>query len=513
MNEWFIRGSAATLRRSVRAAVACALAAPLFGAFVVAGGATSYASRGGEPDAGFGTGGLVTTDLTSDSDSACCVALQSDGRIVVAGWKGSSGASAGKGFVARYLANGVLDSTFGGGVVTPNFSAGDDLVQGLAIQADGKIVVAGSTISPETNIALARYNPDGSFDTSFGSGGKVITGFTPSSRERALAVVTAGDGKIVVSGAARGPGLPAGNFVVARYNPDGALDSTFGAGGKSITDFGGLGEAHGLAIDGSGKIVVVGGTFSVSSAGAFWGKAFLAARYNTDGSPDSSFSGGKVSTDFGSSATAAVANAVAVQRDGKIVSIGWADSRGAVVRYNVDGALDSSFADGGKLVLPKPSPGSSLAGVAIDSHSRIVAAGVAAGQSPGLLLVRLKPNGELDAGFGDSGVVVTNFSGQSVDEANAIALQADAKLVLAGDSNDNVALARFLPTYCVVPNVRRRPLAAARTTIANAHCRVGRVTRAGSRAVRAGRVVSQTPRPGTRAPENAAVALVVSRGR
>jgi uncharacterized delta-60 repeat protein len=477
------------------------------------GSAALEASHGGDLDTTFGGGGRVTTELTGGSDSACCIVLQPDGRIVVAGRKGSSAASAGKAFVARYLPNGSLDTTFGGGVVTPDFSAGDDLVQGLALQRDGKIVAAGSTIAPETNIALARYNGDGSLDATFGSGGKVITRFAPGARARALAVILASDGKIVVSGAARGPGLPPGNFVVARYNADGSLDGSFGSGGKTITDFGALGEAHGLVTDASGKIVAVGGTFSVSSAGAFWGRSFLAARYNADGSLDTSFGGGKVATEFDGNASQAVAFGAAVQRDGKIVSVGWADSHGAVVRQNADGTLDASFADGGRLILQQPAAGSNLLDVAIDSKGRIVAAGSASGESVDFELVRLKPNGDLDPSFGDDGVVLTSFEGQSLDAANGIALQPDGKLVVAGESEDKIALARYLPTYCVVPNVRGRVLTSARTAIASAHCSVGKVTRAASRTVRAGRIIGQSPRPGTQLPEDAAVGLVVSRGR
>jgi uncharacterized delta-60 repeat protein len=487
-------------------------------AVVVSLGAAAPPSRGGELDASFGSGGLVTTDLTGDADSACCVALQPDGKIVVAGAEAPRDGSAGIAFVARYLPNGNLDSSFGGsGVVLPRFSAGDDLVQALAIQPDGKIVAAGSVVAPDTNIVLARFNPDGSLDTGFGGSGKVVTGFGPASRERALAVEIASDGKIVVSGAARGGGLPPGNFVVARYNPNGTLDTTFGSGGKTITDFGALGEAHGLAIDASGKIIAVGGTFSVSSAGAFWGKAFLAARYNPDGSPDTSFgSGGKATTEFGSEPYGALAVDVVVQRDGKIVSVGWVglgNARGTVVRYNADGSLDTSFSDGGKLVLDEPAEGGDFAAVVQDSRGRILAAGTAGGPSLDFELVRLTQNGALDKGFGAGGIVRTNFGGSSNDVASGLTLQHDGKMILVGGSDAKVALARYLPTYCLVPNVKGKPVAAAKRVILNAHCTVGKVRKVRSRTVRSGRVVSQTPRGGTQRPEDAAVALAVSRGR
>jgi hypothetical protein len=112
-----------------------------------------------------------------------------------------------------------------------------------------------------------------------------------------------------------------------------------------------------------------------------------------------------------------------------------------------------------------------------------------------------------------AGAVLTNFGGSSNDVANAIALQRDGKIVLAGESDGRVALARYLPTYCFVPNVRGRPLAAARAAIVKAHCRIGSLRRLASRTVRAGRVINQTPRAGTQQPEDASVALVISRGR
>jgi uncharacterized delta-60 repeat protein len=483
---------------------------------VSASAAAPRQARGGELDSSFGSGGLVTTDLTADFDSACCVALQSDGKLVVAGYEGSVNGSAGHAFVARYLPNGVLDPSFGGtGVVRPRFATNDDLVQAIAVQPDGKVVAAGSVVSPDTNIAIARYNADGSLDPSFGQGGKVVMGFASGSRERALALAIAGDGKLVVGGAARGPGLPQGNFLVARYNGDGSLDTSFGDGGKTITDFGALGEAHAVAIDSSGRVVAVGGTFSIAGGSGSWGKAFVSARYGPDGRLDTTFGGGKVSTDFGSSVYGSLATDVAIQPDGKIVSAGWVgvgNARATLVRHNADGALDATFGDGGKVVTEQPAEGSSLGGVALDSRGRLLAAGMAGGASLEFQLARFQPSGKLDIGFGKSGMVLTDFSGGSNDEAYGLVLQQDGKAVVVGGSDGKVALARYLPTYCVVPNIKGRLLAAATKAIVNAHCRVGKVTRRYSGRVRAGRVVSQAPASGVRRPEDAAVALVISRG-
>jgi uncharacterized delta-60 repeat protein len=496
-------------KQSALGAVACAVVA-----LAGSAGATPSA-RGGELDPSFGSGGLVTTDLTDDADSACCIAMQPDGRIVVAGYEASVEGAAGHAFVARYLSDGTLDSSFGGGVVRPRFAADADLVQAIAIQPDGKVVAAGSVVAPDTNIALARWNADGSLDPTFGAGGKIVFGFAPSSRERALALQIATDGKLIVGGAARGGGLPAGNFLVARLNADGSLDATFGSGGKTITDFGALGEVHGLAIDAGGRIVAVGGTFSING-GATWGKAFIAARYNADGSLDTSFGGGKVSTGFAGDLYGAAANDVVVQSDGKVVSVGWigrGNSRATVVRHNADGTLDSGFGQGGTVVLDEPAGGSGLGGIALDSRGRIVVAGDAAGASLDFELARLRTDGRLDPRFGTGGRVVTNFGGGSHDAGSDVSLAPGGKAVVVGAAGAKVALARYLATSCGVPSVQRKTLAAARTAITQAGCRLGRVSRAYSPRIPAGRVVGQSPRAGAQRPEDSAVNVVVSRGR
>jgi uncharacterized delta-60 repeat protein len=199
------------------------------------------------------------------------MALQSDGKIVVAGVTqiGVDSSFA----VARYGANGLIDSTFGGsGRVVTNFVGSDhggstgDAASGVAVQGDGKIVVVGraetDTGLARTDIALARYNTNGTLDSTFGTGGKVTTAFVAGDPQRAndaaFAVVIQPDGKIVTAGFS---GVPfSERFAVARYTTSGALDSTFGNGGKVTTDGRGtLGFA--LAIQRvllEGKIVVAG---------------------------------------------------------------------------------------------------------------------------------------------------------------------------------------------------------------------------------------------------------------
>ena len=230
----------------------------------------------------------------------------------------------------RYNIDGSLDTSFGaGGKVTTDFfgqidSFGDQLTA-IALQPDGKIVAAGVANNNSFaggQLAVARYNLDGSLDMSFGSGGKVTTVFDKPAVGNAIAIQP--DGRIVVGGSdftfdADGTALPGShNFVLARYNSDGSLDISFGSGGKLINDFfGGDDDLSALAIQPNGKILAAGTATSSATAADF-----ALVRYNTDGSFDTSFgSGGKVFTDF--HRVNDLARAMALRADGKIVLAGF----------------------------------------------------------------------------------------------------------------------------------------------------------------------------------------------
>jgi uncharacterized delta-60 repeat protein len=211
-------------------------------------------------------------------------------------------------------AAGELDPSFGGdGKVVTDFGPGADLAQGLAIQADGKIVAAGETFrgNDDFDFARAHYNPDGSLDPTFDGDGKVVTDFGGFDAAHAVAIQS--DGKIVAAGDA---GTVDADFALARYNPDGSLDPSFDGNGKAVTAFGADDDiAESVAIQADGKIVAAG------ESGGSGAMDFALARYNPDGSLDTpAFGGdGKVVTDFGADDAA---NGVAIQADGKIVSAG-----------------------------------------------------------------------------------------------------------------------------------------------------------------------------------------------
>jgi uncharacterized delta-60 repeat protein len=270
----------------------------------------------------------VTTNFSGfSSDEASAVAIQ-NGKIVVGGTTDAPGSSAFA--LARYKSNGALDSGFGkGGKVTTEVGEGFSVLTALAIQSDGKVVAAGFASGPDDfDFAMARYTPNGSLDPGFGIGGIVITNLR--SEDLAQAVAIQSDGKIVVAGIADGD---VGHFGLARYTSNGFLDPTFGEGGKVVTDLSGFDTtdiALGLAIQSDGKLVVAG--FSKANS-AF--PDFALARYNPGGCLDAGFgTGGAVTTDFRG---IDVATAVVIQTDGKIVAAGFSvtpgDSNFALARY------------------------------------------------------------------------------------------------------------------------------------------------------------------------------------
>jgi uncharacterized delta-60 repeat protein len=342
-----------------------------------------------------------------------------------------------------WAAPGDLDLSFGGnGKVATNFTSGDDMAFGVAIQSDGRIVAVGSA-DFQNEFALARYTPDGSVDASFDGDGKLTTTFT-GDHDSAHDLAIQADGKIIAAGTA---GFD--SYALARYESDGSLDHSFSEDGKVRTNLtGGFDVAYAVAIQANGTIVVAG-----RSAGA--GGRFALARYESDGSLDHSFSGdGKVLTNL--TLRDDYARDVAIQADRKIVvagSAGGAGGRFALARYESDGSLDHSFSEDGK-VLTNLTRGLDLAsGIAIQSNRRIVAAGHAGGtraspRNHKFAIVRYRANGALDRSFSGDGKRVVDFTSGD-DWAQDVAIQPDGKIVAAGraaGAGGRFALARIWAT-------------------------------------------------------------------
>jgi uncharacterized delta-60 repeat protein len=328
--------------------------------------ATAMAAAG-DLDPTFSGDGKQTTDFGAGPSAAEAVVRQADGKIIVVG-----GAD-GNFLVARYNLDGSLDPSFSGdGRVQTNFT-GLDGATDVALR-DNKIVVVGfSTDNNGTgHFALARYNLNGSLDASFSGDGKQTTIFGSLGEGGATGVALQSDGKIVAVGTSGENGFQTRDFALARYNPNGSLDPSFSGDGKQTTDFAfGVAGARGMAIQADGKIIAVGESLA----------GFALARFNPNGSLDTSFSGDGLQTnDFGG---AAAGRKVAVQGDGKIVAVGQGGSGGdfALARYNPDGSLDPSFSgDGLQTTDFYWEAADGARDVAIQANGRIVAVGVGGGE-------------------------------------------------------------------------------------------------------------------------------------
>lgn len=425
----------------------------------VLGLAPARAAEGGL-DTSFGSGGKVVTSFKANAnDIARGIAIQKDGRIVTAGYaEGPTSATTGLDFgLVRYNKDGSLDTTFGsGGKVTTDFSdsrgVSSDAAYAVAIQADGKIVAVGYADGLR-DFAVARYNADGSLDTTFATGGK-FTSYSISSPSyyfsggSATAVAIQSDGKIVVAGyiynSPQHTSLNQYDFVVMRFNSNGALDASFASGGVKVVAIGDgydFDYAYAVAIQSDGKIVVAG------SGGPYNGTTenFALIRLNANGSLDSSFgSSGKVTADIGGNNDKAYA--VAIQSDGKIVAAGSAtistyNASLAVARFNSNGTLDTSFGSGGKVTTNVGSSNPSAAyGVVVQADGKIVIAGIK--EVYYMVLARYTSGGLLDTSFGTGGLVTTT----TYDNAYAVALQSDGRIVAAGATSGDFAAFRYLGT-------------------------------------------------------------------
>lgn len=274
-------------------------------------------NHNGSLDASFGIVGLVRTSFGGTGQDADAVIIQPDNKIIAGGTAEASGTF--NFALARYLSNGSLDPSFGtGGLVTTDFSGDADAIEALLLQPDDKIVALGfATITGGIDFALARYNPDGSLDSSFGMTGTVTTNFGGTS-DTAMAGVLQPDGKIIAAGFTNMSG--SFDFALARYNPDGSLDTTFGVGGLVITNFGGtLERIDAVVLQTDGKIVAVGRSNTSGS------NDFALARYTTNGLLDTSFGvNGLVLTSFGGFFDESFGGVM--QSDGKIIAVGRSDA-------------------------------------------------------------------------------------------------------------------------------------------------------------------------------------------
>jgi serralysin len=319
----------------------------------------------GSADFSFGIIGLgrVITQISVNNDSGSAVVIQPDGKIVVAGTSSNNFA------LLRYTPTGKLDTSFDGdGILTTDFSGGSDTGRAVALQPDGKIIVAGTTYAASNDFALARYNSDGSLDTTFDGNGLLVTDINSGSSDDIFNIVLQPDGKIVAVGRVeREGGLD--DFAMARYNPDGSMDTTFDGDGLLVADFaGGFDGWLDVVLQPDGKIVTAGYTGDSAN------RDFAVARYNPDGSPDNTFDlDGIVVTDFAGGDD--YAGSVSLQPGGKIIAAGRSEDWFAAARYNLDGSLDLSFSADGMLTVEYVFAFCGFGGALLQADGKIVSTG------------------------------------------------------------------------------------------------------------------------------------------
>jgi uncharacterized delta-60 repeat protein len=405
----------------------------------------------GDLDTTLSSDGKVITDVAGRAGVRAVVAIQPDGKIVVAG------DAAGDVTVVRYNGNGSLDPSFGtGGIATSNVSA---LARAIALQPDGRVVVlAGPEIG--TFPILVRFNANGTVDSTF-AGAALPTAFSGFDA-RGLALDATG--RIVIAGRLAAFGV--GDFAVARLDANGAPDPTFGQAGIVRVNFGVSDDtAVAVAVRQDGNIVVAGDSRQTGSP-ACSGRCFVMALVQPTGTPVF-FSADAGGTSFGAG-TSVFATAMALAEDGRIVIAGVLGGSMAVARYGADGVLDPTFGDGGRVTVAFADVvGVTANAVALQPDGKIVLVGTA--DVPNALqhdfaVARLGVGGSLDATFHGDGRLLTDFGTAATvrsDEAFGVAMQrTDGRIVVAGSSrtfgsgaDTRFALARFHAFSCFGRNV------------------------------------------------------------
>jgi uncharacterized delta-60 repeat protein len=432
---------------------------------------------GGLLDPTFGSGGFVlNTSVLNFND----VLVQTDGKIVAGGWGnnlvGSHPATTEDFAVARYNSDGTLDASFGsGGLASVDINRDFDRANAVAVQpgSGGKILAAGNSGS---DFAIARLNPNGTLDTTFGNSkttkGKVTVDLGAFDVVSSMAVLP--DGKILLAGST-GPARNKVNGTIAlvRLNANGTLDTTFGSGGKVVTSIGIMTNGSGgsgcvpVTVDSSGRIVVC----ATSTYATTPPTDFVVARFTSAGALDSTFgTSGVVTTDIGSGSSDQ-AHALGLQTDGKIVVGGSSEGLATVARYNPDGTLDASFGQGGiasaDVDLGGP-PSASASDLVVQPDGKILLGGSVWDQ-PGPydnFLMRFNADGSLDTSYGSQGTgwAVAGFGPSYNAGVSAMAVQADGGVILVGNQASvtypypqSGDLARYLPSGPVVASFTASP--------------------------------------------------------
>ncbi len=381
-------------------------------------------------DSGFSADGRTSLSLDTDNATAQALAVQADGKYVIAGWRDAGGGN----FdftLLRLNSDGSPDATFSGDGLVSTALADNQKAYDVALQTDGGIVVVGQTGSgASVDIQIHRYTADGVLDTSF-SGDGVQTTSLSDAGDLANAVAVQTDGRILVAGAS------GSKYALLRYLADGSLDTSFDTDGKYIGSFGSnTAEASAMALQSDGSILVAGYGWD----GAQW--SIGVARHLVSGALDTSVSidGPAVISDGGSTAFAPDIHSIAVQTDGKILLAGYIpgttelDKYDAIlIRLNQDGSTDTTFGGGDGIATLNRSNWDKFSSVVVAADGKILVGGEDDIDLNNAVLARFNGDGTLDTSFGSTGIFSSLYA-IGTSTIQDLALAPNGQVVAVGAS-------------------------------------------------------------------------------
>ena len=389
----------------------------------------------GSFDLSFNSTGKVMPNFSGYNDMANTTEIQSDGKILVGGRRhdGSNNDFA----LIRLNSDGSIDNTFDtDGIVITSIGVSSDEIYDISIQADGKILAVGYTENLSgKDIALARYNTDGTLDNTFDGDG-IVTTAIGTNYDVGFSMLLQPDGKIIVGGIA---GNGTYDFGLVRYNTNGSLDNTFDFDGKVSFGIGTRNDyIQKILLQPDNKIVAAGYMFNGRD------HDIAVARFNNDGSIDSSFdTDGKIVTPIGADHDYCVS--AVLQSDGKIIVVGNTQNSVAqkfgLVRYNTNGSLDNTFDGDGILTSSISSQSDFATSIKIQADGKLVVAGYTYFNGD-FAMARYNSDGTFDNTFDYDGVMNIDF-GSGGDGINDLAIQSDGKYVVCGYYNDSINQQRF----------------------------------------------------------------------
>ncbi len=416
---------------------------------IVLGFSLNLYSQDGTMDTSFGTNGWMLTSIEDNPTAGTDVVVQPDGKIISVGVYSLEAYT--KYFAAiRYNEDGTIDETFGENGITlisvgiTSFTA---TAKHVEIQPDGKIIIGGYAIGSDSDdFAIVRLNSDGIIDSTFGTNGRVITPFDDQ-QDYLAAIAIQSDGKIITVGNELGGLASTHDGLIARYLSNGELDSSFGTNGIIRQDgYGGIDAFYDVTIQSDGKILAFGYTQNTNP----YGKELFLVRYNLDGSLDTSFDEdgivtGRVPLPDGES-TEIIGYAVAIQYDGKILVTGASYPKIAVLRYNMDGTLDAIFGSEGVVITAgKDSLAQALPQRILpqqDGQFIVTGSSYSGGKGMGTAIC-YNNDGSIDNTFGDGGFALVNTESGWFFINNST-MQLDGKILIVGrDNSGNIAIARI----------------------------------------------------------------------